>query len=115
MSAVFSTTAIIAILVMIANRNMIYQGIGAVLCVPLLAHATKSIVLAINPATIIPQWMIVIYAIAAVGLVAVCGLVLAANRTPATISGIRTQHQYAAQARQRVRRRVRFVTQESNS
>lgn len=113
MTAFFSITAILTILVVIANRSMIYLAVGAVLCVPLLAHAAKSIALAIAPATVIPQWMIAFYAIGAVSLVALCDLLLAANRTPATLSGVRTQRQYAAQARQRVRRRVRFVTQET--
>lgn len=113
MNAIFSIAAILTILVIVANRSIIYYAAGAVFCTPLLAHAAKSITLAIAPATVIPQWMIICYALGAVLLVAACDLWLAANRTPFTISEIKTQRHYASQARQRVRRRVRFVTQET--
>ena len=112
MYAAISITAILTILVIVANRQLIHYAVATVLITPLLAHSAKSIALAIDPATIIPQWMIVLYAAGAVALVAACGLWLAANRQPFTLETLRTRRHYASQARTRVRRRVRFVTQE---
>lgn len=113
MYATFSILAILTILVIVANRTIIHYTAAVVLCTPLLGHAVRSIVLTIAPTTIIPQWMVIFYAAAAVALVAASGLWLAAGRQPFTLDTIRTRRHYASQARQRVRRRVRFVTQET--
>jgi hypothetical protein len=113
MNSLFSILAIVTILVIVANRKVIYHVFAAVFCTPLLAHACQSIVLQIDPSTVIPQWMLVAYIAGSILLVYVCTVWIAADRTPASLTHVRTRLRYGAQARRRVRQRIHFVTQEN--
>lgn len=112
MNAFFSVAAMVLLLVIVANRTMVHYAIASVLGIPLLAHAGKSVALAIDTQVVFPEWMIVAYAAASVLLVGVCCVWMAARRTPASLTHVRTHIRYGAAARRRVNARVQFVTQE---
>lgn len=112
MNAFFSVAAMVLILVIVANRTMVHYAIASVLGIPLLAHASKTVALAIDQEVVFPEWMIVAYAVCSVLLVGVCCVWMAYKRTPASLTHVRTHVRYGAQARRRVNARVQFVTQE---